>query len=60
MIAVSSTCYQSIYPRHVTVHRFRVCWSQATRVVGGMASSALQHRLEEGEKIGLTIDNFKK
>lgn len=34
------------YPRHVAVHRFRVCWSQAGRVVGGLASPALQHRLE--------------
>ena len=34
------------YPRHAAVHGLRVSWSQAGRVVGGLASPALQDRLE--------------
>lgn len=33
------------HPGHAAVHRLRVCWSQAGRMVGGLASHALQHRL---------------
>lgn len=37
---------KSKYPRNCTIQRLRVCGTKAWRMVGGVASPALQHRLE--------------